>query len=374
EPNRLDLATPAGVGYVLARGSREAARWLRRRAGLVVDPRPSLRGRRPSRAHLAAMLAALRFEVTELAYERAGGAAARLPAPLAPWLVAVARARPSVAGIHDPWPERDAHCRAYERAQAHLLATRDAWLRAHPERAPGAPAPFEPATYAGRTVLVLAPHPDDEVIGAGGAMLRLARAGARVVCVQATDGSAGAAMEALPAPERREARLAEARAVADAAGVAALELWRDDNAAFRATPERVERLRALLARERPVLVLLPFVTEAHADHVELAVILARALAGLAPPLAALVLGYEVWSVTPPTHVHDVTPLMGELEALLHRYDLAMRVDDFVHFCADRALYHGFRLRGAPGYLEAFHGVPAADFPQLVRTVRPGDGD
>jgi hypothetical protein len=40
------------------------------------------------------------------------------------------------------------------------------------------------------------------------------------VCVQATDGSDGWALRALPEAERKEVRLAEARAVAQAAGSA----------------------------------------------------------------------------------------------------------------------------------------------------------
>jgi LmbE family N-acetylglucosaminyl deacetylase len=319
-------------------------------------------------ATLRAMLAPLRFELLESGYDRRGGWAAMLPAKYAPRLWALARTRPVVAGISDPWPEAAPHCEAYERAQAHLLATRDDWSRAHPEWSGAKLSSFDAAAYAGRTVLALAPHPDDEVIGAGGALLQLVRAGAKVVCVQATDGSAGAALEALPDAERRDVRLREAAAVGTDVGMRTIEFWRADNGNFQATPELVTRMRTLLERERPALVLLPFVTEAHADHTTLCVIFARALAAMSEPLAALVLGYEVWSLVPATHVHDITPVMGEMERLLFHYDCAMRVDDFVHFCADRALYHGYRLQDRAAYLEAFHGVSADDYPALLATV------
>jgi LmbE family N-acetylglucosaminyl deacetylase len=373
EPNRTDLSTPGGVLYVLERGVREVLRRTRHALGRPVDLRPSLRGRKPSASTLAAMLEGLRFEQVESWFDRRGGWGRLLPKGLAPHVGACARTRPSIAGLRDAWPDSERHRHAYERAQARLLATCDRWTRAH-ERWTGAPpATFDATAYAGSTVLVLAPHPDDEVIGAGGAMIKLVRAGARVVCLQATDGSAGAALEGLSDRERREVRLREARSVAARLGLARLDLWSADNGDFRATDDLVDRMCQLLEEERPALVFLPFVTEAHPDHVTLAIILARGLARLARPLDALVLGYEVWSIVPATHVHDITGEMEDIESLLFLYDCAMRIDDFVHFCADRALYHGFRVRGVAAYLEAFHAVHARDFPELLRTVTPTDG-
>jgi LmbE family N-acetylglucosaminyl deacetylase/SAM-dependent methyltransferase len=368
EPNQLDLATPGGVLYVAVRGVREVYRRLRRALRVPGVAGPSLAGRKPSSATLDAMLGPLRFERRDGGFDRSGGWAAVLPAKYAPRLWRQAVTLPAVAGLADAWPEAAGHCEAYERAQAHLFATLARWRSEHAKWTVPAPASFDAGDFAGRTVLVLAPHPDDEVIGAGGALVQLVRAGARVVCVQATDGSLGAALAGLPEAERREVRLREAAAVGKRIGFAAIEFWRADNAALRMTDELLGRMRELLERERPALVLLPFVTEAHADHVTLCAIFARALQGLAVPLDALVLGYEVWSLLPPTHVHDITPVMGELEALLFLYDQAMRVDDFVHFCADRALRHGYRLQGRPAYLEVFHGVSAADYPALLDTV------
>jgi LmbE family N-acetylglucosaminyl deacetylase len=251
-----------------------------------------------------------------------------------------------------------------------MLATRRDWSAKHERWQAGAPERFDPSAYAGRTVIVLAPHPDDEVIGAGGTLLRLGRAGARLVCVQATDGSAGAALARSPDAERREVRLREARRVADACAFADLQLWRVDNGNFRATGELVDRMAALLAKERPALVLVPFVTEAHEDHLTLSVILARALQRAPLDADARVFGYEVWSLVPANVVHDVTSVMEEVESLLFLYDVAMRIDDFVHFCADRALYHAWGYESRPAYLEAFHAVKASDYEALLRTVRP----
>ena len=64
--------------------------------------------------------------------------------------------------------------------------------------------PFEPLDLRGERLLVLAPHPDDEVIGCGGLVALHLREGRRVRVVVATDG--GEAGE--PAERQRESRAA----------------------------------------------------------------------------------------------------------------------------------------------------------------------
>ncbi len=363
EPNELDVQTPAGLAYLATRAGGEAMRRLRTRLGAPPRPGPSFRGRRSSPARLDATLRGLRFEPLARWSEGLG------PARFRSCLGVVARKLDSIAGRDGVWPQAEAHVAAYARAQGHLLATRDQWAAAHPDWRLGPAREFDPAAAASHTVLVLAPHPDDEVIGAGGTLVRLIAAGARVVCVQATDGSAGAALERSPEVERREARMREAVAVGQRAGFAETQLWREDNRAFRSTPALIERMAALLERERPTLVFAPFITEAHEDHLTLLRILAAALERVPVVAAACeVFSYEVWSVVPCNRWCEVTEQMPALEQLLFEYDVAMRIDDFVRFCADRGLHHSFTLRGAPGYLEAFHAVPAVRYSALLATV------
>ena len=49
--------------------------------------------------------------------------------------------------------------------------------------------PYEPARLRGERLLVLAPHPDDEVIGCGGVAAQHLREGRSVRVVIATDGA-----------------------------------------------------------------------------------------------------------------------------------------------------------------------------------------
>ncbi|MBX6378723.1 MAG: PIG-L family deacetylase, partial [Clostridia bacterium] len=72
------------------------------------------------------------------------------------------------------------------------------WGGGHPRKATAAPSPLE-VRRLGRRILVLAPQPDDEVLGAGGAIGTALRAGDQVWVAVATSGesSRSAAIRAL---------------------------------------------------------------------------------------------------------------------------------------------------------------------------------
>lgn len=253
--------------------------------------------------------------------------------------------------------------RRFEAENRSFLALRERWRR---EVALGSEPPraLEPERYAGARVLVLAPHPDDEVIGPGGTLLRLARAGARVTVLQATDGSASASLDDAAPGIQKTIRLDEASAVANAAGFEPTIYWREDNRAFRMSEGLVRRLRGTLEEIRPALVFSPFLADIHPDHLTLNRILAAALEGRSGDEMS-VIGYEVWSLVPANLWCDVTSCMADLERLLWLYPTAMMADDFIHTCTARNRYHARTLGGAARYAEAFFATDATHFRDLM---------
>jgi len=110
-------------------------------------------------------------------------------------------------------------------------------------------------------VLVIAPHPDDAELGAGGAILKLKAEGRRVGILDLTDGE--------PTPHGSpEIRAAETAAATDILGVD----WRDNlglpNRRLEATLEARQALAAVLRRVRPRWLLAPYWVDAHPDHTE----------------------------------------------------------------------------------------------------------
>ena len=72
--------------------------------------------------------------------------------------------------------------------------------------------------------LVIAPHPDDAEVWAGGAIARWAREGAEVHCVVCTDGSKGADDPAVDPAELSATRIKEHRAAAAILGISSVAM------------------------------------------------------------------------------------------------------------------------------------------------------
>lgn len=292
----------------------------------------------------------------------------------APWLARrstiTARKAASMSGARvRRWADAEARLRRYAEQYAAIASARDAWLSTFPEFRALTPRALEPSEWRDARVLVLAPHPDDELIGCGGTLCRILSAGAKVSILQATDGCGLESLCDLPRAHRKTARLEEAGRVASALG-AGLVLWREEDTRLRCSGATIAKLARLLAELSPTHVFTPFLGDMHADHRTLSHILGGALA--IARLEPQVLQYEAWSLVPANLYCDITDQAETLERLLLLYEMAMRVENFVRFCERRNLARALELAGAPAYVEAFLSTTSAEYRRLVeRTARSG---
>ena len=166
------------------------------------------------------------------------------------------------------------------------------------------------------TVVVLAPHPDDETIGCGGMLRLTADRHERTVVVFLTSGEAG--VRGLPLEKARQVREDEAEHAAQVLGVARTVFLRgSDWSLAQDAPRLLPAVEAVLLDELPDLVVSPHPGDAHQDHSAAAdLVLAAIPAGLAPDLAM----YEVW--TPMSFFHevvDISSVMDDKVAALRCY-------------------------------------------------------
>lgn len=153
-------------------------------------------------------------------------------------------------------------------------------------------------------LLVLAPHPDDETLGAGGLMAATAAAGGQVTTVVLTDGARlrgrldGAARDALVV-----ARQAECRAALAVLGTPDVTfLAGRDRQLSRDRGRLVPQLAEIIRASRPSRIVLPHPADAHADHRAVLALLWGALRRAKLEVRPALFGYEIWLPLRPTHV------------------------------------------------------------------------
>jgi LmbE family N-acetylglucosaminyl deacetylase len=223
------------------------------------------------------------------------------------------------------------------------------------------PLPLPLDLTLARKVLVFSPHPDDETLGCGGTLARLAQM-CPVKVVLVTDGSgAGGLPEGAGAARQLE--------FVNALGVLgvndSIQLNQPDGF-FVGSRELAEVIKKLLEDYQPDWVFLPSPLDYHRDHVRIAAFLEPLCRG-AESVKQL-LFYEIWAPVPATHVVEITDQANRKRAALAEHATAMACGDYQRAVDGLNRYRGLYL-GQDRLAEAFWVEPAGKDTlfQLVQT-------
>ena len=167
-------------------------------------------------------------------------------------------------------------------------------------------------------VLVLAPHPDDEALGCGGAVALLGRRGTVVRNVFLTNGER---VYGEPSPEVSEKRIAEARLVSDTLGCSEPHFLDFPDGDVSSHIDRcLKPVGDLIDRYRPDIVFAPSPLDYHEDHLaasRIALRLMREKPGF------LLVFYEVYSTIRFTHLIDVTEVIELKKTAISQYKVSL---------------------------------------------------
>jgi len=206
-------------------------------------------------------------------------------------------------------------------------------------------------------VLVVAPHPDDELIGPGGTLLLHRDAGDPIAVVVLTDGGGGTSGG--DAAAYRATRESETREASRRLGAELVEfLGFPDGTRARAEdlPVVVGRLREVFERFGPEVVYAPHPGEVHADHHVASLAVSHALVGAPGSIRAF--GYEIWTALTARWVVDVSAVMPEKLAIARCYRSQLRETDLLHFFGGLNAYRAVYLPKGARYGEAFCELPS----------------
>ena len=143
-------------------------------------------------------------------------------------------------------------------------------------------------------VIVVAPHPDDETIGCGGAMLRHAKDGDEVIWLIVTCVTPEAFGQ-----ERVASRAAEIKAVAEHLGVKkTIEMGFPTTTLDQVSDgDMIGAFSKVFSEEAPEVVYTPFAGDPHSDHRRVAEAVAACSKWFRYPSVKTVLAYEAISET-----------------------------------------------------------------------------
>src|ERR1035437_3836067 len=215
--------------------------------------------------------------------------------------------------------------------------------------------PYAASTFSGKRVLVLAPHPDDEVFGCGGALADLLERGARVDVVLVTDGAARGRITS--------ARIAESQRALEALGGGIVH---EGGIPDRGAGDRLPEIEALLARwlveAAPDLVFAPSPVETHPDHRAVAVALFRVAARPASAAAARALDiatvafFELSQPFRPNFLVDITRFRAQKERAMDAFVSQAAARDYAGFATGLSAYRRMTLSADVLAVEAYSVV------------------
>ena len=204
-------------------------------------------------------------------------------------------------------------------------------------------------------VLVIAPHGDDEVIAAGGALCLHHRAGSSVTV-------AFASIPDQPEPSSAMVvRRAEARAVADNLSFEPIFLGYPEGSLMPKEKKLAESIAGLIEKLAPDFIFCPFPGDHHRDHHSCANALAIALKSTGHRCD--VWSYELWSTLWPNKALDISSVIEIKRTAINLYASQVATMPYAEAAIGLNRYRGLKVH--VDFAESFFVTTAEDFTKLT---------
>ena len=192
------------------------------------------------------------------------------------------------------------------------------------------------------SILVIGPHPDDQELGMGGTIIRLASQGNRVHVVDMTNGE--------PTPFGSvEKRAAESAAAAKVMGVERTLLGLKNREVVHDLASR-HKLAALVRIHRPDWMFVPYPIDAHPDH--MAVTKIAEDARFDAKLSKSTIPGEPWYP----------------KRIIYYFCTHLRMNFVPNFCIDITAQLEQKMKAIACYESQFKSNAAGDVPGMIRTL------
>lgn len=219
----------------------------------------------------------------------------------------------------------------------------------------------------GKSVLVLSPHPDDEVVGCGGVLAKHTASGDYAKILYMTDGRQGTHYRSMDPEKLVSLRKAEAERARNIIGIKDFRHLDYPDGKLRLNSETIETIREELATITPDVVYTPFFFETHPDHSTTANILAAALKS--NDKNPLIYAYEVWTPLIPNCIVDISECIDIKRKALKQFE-SQRVNvDILEIFEGFSKYRAFIHLGKKSYVECFFSCTSREYLRFWKLLK-----
>lgn len=222
--------------------------------------------------------------------------------------------------------------------------------------------------FAGRA-LVLAPHPDDEVFGCAGAMIKHVKKNDPVKVVICSDGSLGFPDGFRPSTQEKkkmvETREAESRLAAEAIGVSDLVFLRYKDGELVANKNNISFMSQLISEYKPDIIYCPALDDPTSDHRETTKILSKSIASTDDNLQ--IFQYEIWSPVCANFFLNIDDLIEIKKSLISSFKSQLTSRDYLDAMTGLNRYRG-AMSNASKYAEAYFRSNKKFFDEYYKLV------
>lgn len=222
-------------------------------------------------------------------------------------------------------------------------------------------------------ILILAPHPDDEVFGCGGAIMRHLAQGDAVSVIIATDGHAAIIhFDEISKQNYISTRYQESKNAAQILGYHDLQMWGFPDRELKYNHLTVEKTIQTILKNKATVIYAPSLFEIHPDHFALAQIAIEAVIATQTTLMM----YEIGVPLHPNFLLDITELKKRKRQAMECFKSQTQLNDYIDIIESLNIYRSYTLpenvKAAEGFYqisgETLHKTPLLRFGKTRQTA------
>ncbi len=207
----------------------------------------------------------------------------------------------------------------------------------------------------GGEVLVLAPHPDDEVFGCAGAIMRHVAQGDAVTVIVVTDGRAATEhADEVSLLNYIEIRQQESRTAAALLGYGLPEFWGEIDRQLVCSPALIQKLLSKIESLNITRLYAPSPLEVHPDHYALALIAIEAVKQCRQPITLVM--YEVGVPLYPNILLDITDFSEKKQQAIQSFVSQQSLLDYGKPLQALNIYRAYTLPSTVTAAEAYYEI------------------